>query len=348
MVGRSGEGSRAGVNVIREKIVDLLAGRTMSDQELFTSARASRAVAFQDHVVVRGVIELTNKCRVNCTFCPMRRDNTSRNSIYILDEEAVVTKAREMRAAGINVVFIQGGEIPQTTDVVERAIPRILELFHGQVEILLNLGNKSRAEYERLKKAGAYSYILKHETADPELYEELKFETLDQRLRCMYDLLDLGFKVGTGSIIGLPGQTLDHIADDIVLAKRLGAHMVSASPFVPAPRTPLEMHPAGSVVLTLRAIAVTRLLMPDVLIPSVSALEAQQSGGQTAGLRAGANVITVNFTPLEHTSDYLIYGVNRYVVKLQHLRDLLTSNNLRMGGSWWIPAKPVSVASAQG
>ena len=348
MVGGSGEDSRAGVNVIRDEIVDLLAGRTMSDEELFTSARASRAAAFQDHVVVRGVIELTNKCRVNCTFCPMRRDNTLENSIYILDEEAVVMKAREMRTAGINVVFIQGGEIPQTTDVLDRAIPRILELFHGQVEVLLNLGNKSRDEYERLKKAGAYSYILKHETADPELYEKLKFETIEQRLRCMYDLLDLGFKVGTGSIIGLPGQRLDHIADDILLAKRLGVHMVSASPFVPAPRTPLERHPAGSVLLTLRAIAATRLFVPKALIPSVSALEAHQSGGQSAGLRAGANVITVNFTPVEHRNDYLIYGVNRYVVKLQHLRDLLTSNNLRMGGSWWIPVETTSVASTQG
>jgi len=257
-------------NVTRDEVVDLLAGRGMPDQDLFAAARAIRAAVFQDHVVVRGVVELTNMCRVNCTFCPMRRDNTLENATYILDEETVLMKSCEARALGINVVFIQGGEIPQTTDVLERAIPRILEAFHGEVEILLNLGNKSRAEYERLKSAGAYSYILKHETADAALYQEMKFETLDQRLRCLSDLLDLGFKVGTGSIIGLPGQTLGHVADDILLAKRLGTHMVSASPFVPAPRTPIERHPGGS---------------------------------------------------------------------LQHVRDILRANSLRIGGSWWVPGR---------
>jgi biotin synthase len=336
MGSKGGDCSTARANVNKDEVVNLLAGREMPDEDLFASARSTRSATFRDHVVVRAVVELTNECRVNCTFCPMRRDNTQENSTYILDENTVVMKSCEARALGINVVFIQGGEIPQTTGVLERAIPQIIEAFDGQVEILLNLGNKSRAEYGRLKKAGAYSYILKHETSDASLYEQMKFETLDQRLRCMHDLLDLGFKVGTGSIIGLPGQTLDHVAADILLAKRLGVHMISASPFVPAPRTPLERHPAGSVSLTLRAIAVGRLLMPEALIPSVSALEVQESGGQSGGLRAGANVVTVNFTPPERRSDYLIYGVNRYVVTLQHVRDILNANGLRMGGSWWV------------
>ncbi|HEY2363307.1 MAG TPA: radical SAM protein [Candidatus Angelobacter sp.] len=143
----------------------------MRDEDLFAFARGIRATIFHDHIAVRGVVELTNRCRVNCMFCPMRRDNMLENSTYILDQEAVVMKAHEARAVGINVVLIQGGEIPQTTDIIERAIPEIIELFHGRVEVLLNLGNKSRREYERLKKAGAYSYILKHETANAALYE---------------------------------------------------------------------------------------------------------------------------------------------------------------------------------
>ncbi|HEY2363306.1 MAG TPA: hypothetical protein VGK36_19455 [Candidatus Angelobacter sp.] len=154
----------------------------------------------------------------------------------------------------------------------------------------------------------------------------------------MHDLLELGFKVGTGSIVGLPGHTVEHLADDILLAKRLGVHMVSASPFVPASRTPLENYPQGSVPLTLRAIAVSRLAMPEALIPSVSALEVGNPGGQSAGLQAGANVLTVNFTPEDHRSNYLIYGSKRHVVTLQHVRDVLNGNNLRMGGSWWIAA----------
>lgn len=319
------------------EVVDLLAGRLMPDQDLFAFARSIRQANFRDHVIVRGAIELTNLCRVNCRFCPMRRDNTSENATYVLGDDTLVARSREARSVGINVVLIQGGEIPQTTDILERAIPRIIEAFDGRVEILLNLGNKSREEYARLRRAGAHSYILKHETADADLYREMKCETLDERLRCMYDLLDLGFKVGTGSIIGLPGQTLEHIAEDILLAMRLGVQMVSASPFVPAPRTPLERHPGGSVPVTLRAIAVSRLLMREALIPSVSALEVHQSGGQSAGLQAGANVVTVNFTPVDHRNDYLIYGTNRYVVTLQHVRDVLSANNLRMAGSLWVP-----------
>jgi biotin synthase len=324
------------VNLTRQQIVDILAGRSLSDEELFARARAARAAHFQDEVVIRGVVEITNRCRVNCEFCPMRRDNTRQNAAYLLDAQALVAVAEEIRRAGIDVVFIQGGEIPQTTAIVEQALPQIADLFGGAVEILLNLGNKSHTEYARLKQAGAHSYILKHETADPDLYEQLKCESLDARLNCLRDLLALGFKVGTGSIIGLPGQTIEHIAADILLAQEMRTHMVSASPFVPAPDTPLASHPPGSVPLTLRAIAVSRLLMPDALIPAVSALEATEPGGQCAGLQAGANVMTVNFTPTERQNSYLIYGVNRYIVRLRHVQELLQRNGLRMGGSRWI------------
>jgi biotin synthase len=152
----------------------------------------------------------------------------------------------------------------------------------------------------------------------------------------MKDLRDLGFKIGTGSMVGLPGQSPEQVADDILFAKRLGVQMVSASPFVPAPNTPLEKDKPGSVLLTLRAIAVTRILMPYLLIPSVSALEANQSGAQGAGLKAGANVLTANFTPTDRKKDYLIYGVNRYISELQHVQDLLKTNGLCKSNSQWI------------
>lgn len=332
----------------KAEIVNLLSGSAMSDEDLFAAARSSRSAVYQDRVVVRGVIELTNTCRVNCTFCPMRRDNTRDNVPYILDEEVLIGAAKIIRDSGINVILIQGGEIPQTTAILEHAIPIIISLFDGCVEILLNLGNKSRLEFERLRSAGAYSYILKHETANAELYQQLKYESLDQRLRCMQDLFDLGYKVGTGSIIGLPGQSVADLADDIILARTLGAHMVSASPLVPAPNTPLAGQPPGPVPLTLRSIAVTRLLLPDALIPAVSALEANQIGGQNVGLHAGANVMTVNFTPAGHQSEYLIYGTNRYIVKLQHVKDLLRNNGLRMSSSKWIsPQRPFRAANGE-
>src|SRR6478609_1302834 len=123
----------------KNDIVEILSGRALSDEKLFSAARTVRAATFQDQVVVRGVIEVTNKCRVNCIFCPMRRDNAVDNAKYVLEEETIVAKAREIQEVGINVILIQGGEIPQTTDILERVIPRIVEGVGGRVEILLNL-----------------------------------------------------------------------------------------------------------------------------------------------------------------------------------------------------------------
>jgi biotin synthase len=323
------------MEMTKQEIIETLLGQGPPDEVLFSSARAVRERHFLSNVVLRGVVELTNKCRVNCDYCPMRRDNAHNLSPYLLTQDDLVDRAARIRDASINVVFIQGGEIPQSTDIIEGAIPRIIDLFESPVEILLNVGNKTREEYRRLRSAGASSYILKHETANSQLYFRHKHERLDARLRCLHDLLDLGFHVGTGTIIGLPGQTVEDVAEDILLAKEHGVHMVSASPFVPAPGTPLAGEASGSVETTLRAIALMRLILPGALIPSVSALEAIQGGGQGSGLHAGANVLTVNFSTPERVNDYLIYGDARYIVKLYYVRNLLRDHGLIAGHSIW-------------
>lgn len=317
----------------RDALVEVLQYRGPAQEQLFKAAEAATREAFGDRVLVRGVIEVTNLCRVNCDYCPMRRDNTRENDTFILTVDDILAAATSIRDTGINIVFLQGGEVPQTTKLVLEAIPSILCLFDGDVEILLNLGNKSPEEYRQLREAGATSYILKHETSDPDLNLRMRHESLEDRLQCMGTLLDLGYKVGTGTIVGLPGQTLESIADDIVLAAEMGVHMSSAAPFVPAPATPLENHPPGSIEITLNAIAAMRLADPSWLVPSVSALEKTSGGGQARGLRAGANVLTVNFTPAARQETYLIYGKNRYVVKLDHVKQMLGEMNLRMSRS---------------
>jgi biotin synthase len=321
--------------VTRQEIIELLRGNGMTDDALFAAARESREQEFGRTVILRGVIELTNKCRVNCDFCPMRRDNSSELALFTLTDDEIVSRSQSIRLENINVVFIQGGEIPQTTAVLERVIPRIIAGFDSPVEISLNLGNKTREEYQRLKEAGALSYILKVETSNPKLYRRHKQEELELRLRCLSDLLDLGFHVGTGTIVGLPGQSIEDLADDILLAQRLGVHMASASPFLPASGTPLANEVPGDIAVTLRAMAITRLLMPKALIPSVSALEAIRAGGQASGLRAGANELTINFTPNESVGQYPIYGNDRYVVKLNYVKNLLQEQALVPGSSIW-------------
>lgn len=202
-----------------------------------------------------------------------------------------------------------------------------------------------RGQYERLRELGATSYILKHETSDPVLHEQLRQEPLHERLRCLRDLLDLGYRVGTGIISSLPGQTLDSIVDDIELAASLRVHMCSVSPFVPAPNTPLELSPAGSNDLALNALACLRLHRPELLIPSVSALEKTSSGGQTKGLAAGANVMTINFTGDTNRKRYLIYGKDRYVVRKQHAESLLQAAGLRSRGSVFLDEEAPVAAS---
>jgi biotin synthase len=321
----------------RSDVIDMLCASGAAQEALFAQAREARRKYFGDRVIVRGVIEITNLCRVNCTYCPMRRDNTDQNSVFIMHPDKILEAAEQIKVVGIDVVFMQGGEVPQTTGLVAEVIPRIRKLFDGKVEILLNLGNKSKEEYALLKRAGATACILKHETSDGALHARLREEALETRLECLGSLLDLGYKVGTGTIVGLPGQTLDSLGDDILLARELGVHMTSASPFVPAPGTPLEREPACSLDRALNTIAAMRIVNPSCLIPSVSALEKVGRGGQRMGLEAGANVLTINFTPPAENRDYLIYGKNRFVVHVDHVNEILHESGLQSGKSVWAP-----------
>ncbi|EJR29917.1 biotin synthase BioB [Bacillus mycoides] len=313
----------------KHEVIERLTTIGKEQELLFQEARESRFQAYGDISLLRGVIELTNQCRVNCNYCPMRRDNMKNNNIFMLDEKAILNAAQNIKNNNINIVFFQAGEIPATTKFIGEIIPKVKEIFNGDVEILLNLGVKKREEYKYLRDQGATSFILKHETSDPILHEALRHEPLKVRIQAITDLLELGYFVGAGSIIGLPNQSIESIAEDILLAKRLGVHMSSVSTFIPAPNTPLENLPNGSINTTLNAIATMRLLSPQWLIPSVSALEKTMKGGQVLGYHAGANVMTINFTPDSQSDKYLIYGEDRFVVKLNHAQETLKSAGLK-------------------
>jgi biotin synthase len=319
-------------------VLDLLTLQGAEREELFARARERRTSVYGDRVVVRGVCEVTNICRVNCEFCPMRRDNTRSNDTYQQHPDDLVRTARTIHAHDVNVICFQGGEIPQTTTTVAAALPAVRALYDDKVEVLLNLGNKTHAEYAALRQAGATSYIIKHETSDPQLNRRMRHESLDARLACIRDLIDLGYRVGTGTIVGLPGQRLESIAADIILARDLGVHLCSASVFIPAPDTPLADCPPGDVELTLTVLAVMRLVNPAWAIPSVSALEKLRPGAQRRGLQAGANVINVNFTDPAHRGKYLIYGRDRLIAGYHYVRTVIADAGLVPGHSAFVAA----------
>jgi biotin synthase len=277
----------------------------------------------------------------------MRRDNIRQNDTYFLTSDEIVERAGAIRDSGIDVVLLQGGETPTVLDSLEDAVPRIRELFDGEVEILLNLGRFKPAQYRKLRALGATSYIMKHETSDPDLHLAIRHEPLDMRIRSLRDLQELGFKVGTGLISSLPGQSLESIIDDIELAGALSVDMCSVSPFIPAPDTPLSLAPIGDNELALNVIACLRLSYPYLLIPSVSALERVGSGGQSRGLEAGANVMTVNFSSATDQGRYLIYGKDRFLVTLQHVRRLAQSSGLELRGSVFLDEDVVHGAAAR-
>jgi len=299
----------------REEIKRRLQARGKEQQELFACARQVRDHTQGKQLNIRGVIELSNSCVENCQYCAMRRDNHSLNR-YILDENTVLFIAGEIIKTGIPTVFLQSGESPPCGRLLESVIPQIHEKYN--CGILLCAGKRDIETYMRYKNAGADGYILKFETANASLYQGATGASLEARLTCIRDIRNAGMKLGTGSIIGLPNQTLEDIIEDVLLAARLTPDFASVSPFIPNAGTPYEAIPKGDIDLTLNMMAILRILLPDALIPTVSALEYIHPDGQAAGLNAGANVITINFTPKQSRDKYAIYAKDRFVVSLEH------------------------------
>lgn len=307
-------------------ILHLLTCEGEAQQTLFRVARAARRAAGMDVVKLRGVIEISNYCQKHCEYCALRPQNWE-IARYRMDAATILAITREIVAEGITTVFLQSGQDPKSDSTVYEAIPRIRALG---VDVLLNLGEKSRETYARYLAAGAGSYILKFETSDSNLYQAIVGTPLAKRLECARWIQEVGMKLGTGNIIGLPGQTLDTLVEDILLAQKMQPDFVSSSPFIPNENTPLEHLDMGNLQLTLNSIAICRLLFPGALIPAVSALEKICEGGQLMGLKAGANVLTINFTPKDFRDKYAIYSKERFVVSLDHARATIKGAGLRV------------------
>lgn len=305
----------------KSEITYLLKAKGNLQKELFEQARQIRQKYYGNKVFVRGVIEISNYCRKNCDYCAMRYLN-KKIKRYGLTSEEIFSVAKQIRKLGIQTLFIQAGENLNMDKIVEGVLLKIKKELKIN-NIILCLGNRAKEQYKRFKQSGANAYILKIETSDSKLFQKIRHEPLRQRVQCLKWLKELKFKVGTGNITGLPGQTIDNIVDDILLAKKLNTDFVSTAPFIPNENTPFENKPYGNLNLTLNTMAILRIMLKDILIPTVSALEKIKKGGQLLGFNAGANVITVNFTPLSYREKYSIYSKKRFVVSLNHALDTI-------------------------
>lgn len=269
-------------------------------------ARAKADAAKGRHVFVRGLLEFSNICRRNCRYCGLRIQNKSLRR-YILARNQIISAARAAQAAGVDTIVLQSGEgscSPQWLADTVRAVKAETGL-----PITLSVGEWPASAYALWRKAGADRYLIKHETADEELYSAMHpGHKLHERLDSIKRLQDLGYETGGGFMTGLPGQNMSILARDILLCRDLNLAMTGAGPFIAQAATPLAEEPCGQAEIALRVIAALRLALPDANIPATTALATiDPEGGQTNGLIAGANVLMPSFTPPEQAASYAIY-----------------------------------------
>lgn len=287
-------------------MVALLGAGPDEQDILFKLADEARRRFVGDAVHVRGIIEFSNYCVRNCAYCGLRRDNRSLVR-YRMTSEEVVRAATKAAVAGYRTIVLQSGDdLHYRADDIARMVEAIKK--EAPVAVTLSIGERSRQEYAVMRRAGADRFLLKHETADPELYSRLHpGMTLDGRIECLVHLRDLGFQVGSGNIVGLPGQTLDTLARDIALLRALDVEMAGIGPFIPHPNTPLASCPPGDLAMSLKVLAVARLALPLAHLPATTALATLRPDGRRLGLSCGANVVMPNVTPLNFRRLYEIY-----------------------------------------
>ncbi len=288
----------------RAEIVALLAHPL--PQPLFEAADCVRHKYVGDGVYLRGLIEFSSFCKNDCFYCGLRRSNTQAQR-YRLSPAQIIQTAQEAAGYGYKTMVLQSGEdIWFSTDKLCEIIREIKKL---DVAVTLSMGEKSREEYAAYKKAGADRYLLRIETTDKTLYEKLDPQmSFENRGRCLYDLKAIGYEVGSGSLVGLPGQTLESLADDLLFFKNLPVDMAGIGPFIPHPHTPLAQEKAdGHFELALKMMALMRLLLPDINIPATTAMETLHPQGRLLALQSGANVVMPNVTQGEYRKQYELY-----------------------------------------
>lgn len=294
--------------ILANKVVvrDAIANPTSEIAErIIEAADKVRSNTVGDAVHLRALIEFSNMCRRNCSYCGIRRDNKGLHR-YRMTEGEIIQTAEEAASLGYKTVVLQSGEDPFFTGPRLAGIIEEIKTF-GLV-VTLSVGEHTPKDYYLWRSAGAERFLLRHETSNPDLYETLHpGAKLDTRLSSLRALKDLEYQVGTGFMVGLPGQTPEILLEDVRLAYELDAEMVGLGPFIPHPDTPLGNSPRGTLEQTRLMLALTRLALPYSLLPSTTALGTINPRGMEAGLQSGANVVMINMTPNRYRSKYQLY-----------------------------------------
>lgn len=291
-------------SLTQAEITSILKDDTVNEI-LFDSADKVRKKYVGNEVHLRGLIEFSNICRCNCCYCGLRKDNSTAQR-YRMTFDEIILLAKKAKDFGYKTVVLQSGEDAFfDTDKMCKVITSIKTLG---LALTLSIGEKSYEDYKAYKDSGADRYLLRIETTDKNLYQKLHPSmSFENRIRCLNDLKTLGFEVGTGCLVGLPAQSDESLARDILFFKKLDADMIGLGPFIPCPKTPLQNERGGTLIKALKVMALTRLLLPDINIPATTAMETLQENGRLRALQSGANVVMPNVTDEECKQKYTIY-----------------------------------------
>jgi len=295
---------------VNEQELLFLLNNISSDEQEYLHKRADevRRRSYENKVYMRGLIEFTNYCSRNCVYCGIRRDNKKAQR-YRLTEDEILECAAVGNELGYKTIVLQGGEDSYFTDSRLVEIIKKIKSMFPENAITLSIGERSYESYKKLFEAGADRYLLRHETASEELYAKLHpGASFKNRAKCLKNLKEIGFQIGAGFMVGLPGQTNEDIVKDLMFLKELKPHMCGIGPFIPHEDTPLKNYKGGTLEVTTLMLSIVRLLLPKVLLPATTALGTIDKTGREKGIKAGGNVIMPNLSPIGVRAKYALYN----------------------------------------
>jgi len=289
----------------KKEIKTLLAAELSQLDYLLQKADQKREEVCGDEVHLRAIIEFSSYCRQNCHYCGLRKDNEKLRR-YQLKKEEIIKTAQMAAELGYQTVVLQSGEDQYPAAEIAEIIKGIKKTTG--MAVTLSLGERDFAAYKLWREAGADRYLLKHETADQKLYEKYHpGMSFANRIESLKYLKTIGYQIGSGVIIGLPGQNVETLAEDLLLSQDLELDMIGSGPFIPHQETPLKESQRGTVEMTLKFTALSRLLLPLAHIPATTALGTIDAQGRQKALKAGANVVMPNVTDSSYREKYQIY-----------------------------------------
>lgn len=295
------------MDLSKDKILALLHATPEDTDRLYNQADKVRETYLGDEVYLRGIIEFSNHCRKNCAYCGIRALNTMVHRYRISDDEILAT-CKKIEAYQQTTVVLQSGEdVYYTQEVLGELISTIKH--ETKLAITLSVGERSKDTYAYWKEKGMDRYLLRFETCNRDLFATMHpDDDFDERLNCLRDLKDVGVQVGSGFLIGLPGETLEQLADDILFCTQLNLDMIGVGPFIAHPNTPLsDLKNPFDPEIFFKTIAILRLLNPKTHIPATTAFDAIHPNGRNKALTIGANVFMPNASPKAYRKDYLLY-----------------------------------------